>query len=202
MSYEIPEFEAVAARYSHMAMMPSLFAYIDYRSIGAHELPRPANTEAVYESVVEDGYNGPAISAFFSFSDESLFDVDPNSVLDDIPYGTIGVADGHNRLETFRRLDMEGRLRSPIIPIQLVPAHNPLVVRLSDIEKPHPEELRVACSYCVGRLALVDECHIDPDLIIENNTTYFIAMLNDGTWSRIRSAQPDILIAKDKLLYE
>jgi hypothetical protein len=187
-AYEIPEFEVVEARYSRMALMPRLFAYIDYRSLGVHEPPRARNTELVYNSMTDIGYRGPAISTFFALSDDWMDDVEPFSVLEDMPYGVVGVADGHNRLETFRLLDGERRLRSPIIPVQLVPAHNPWLIHLYDDEKPHPEELRSACGYCVGRLALIDECHMDPERVIENNTTYYAARLDDGASSRIRSA--------------
>ncbi len=181
--------------------MPRLFAYIDYRSLGVHEPPRPDHTAAVYDSVTERGYSGPAISTFFTFEDEWMDDVEPHSILEDVPYGVIGVADGHNRLETFRKLDDEGRLRSPIIPIQLAPVHNPWMVRFYDNEKPHSEDVGKTCAYCVGRLALIDDCHLDADLMIENNSYSFVARLIDGVWVRIRSAQPDVVIPKDELLY-
>lgn len=198
---EFPEFKVIEARHSIMSKLTQLFAYIDYRNIGVHEPPREANTMAVYESVVEKGYEGPAIAAFFSFTDEDMHFLGPDTYLEDIPYGTIGVADGHNRLETFRRLDAEGRLRSPIIPVQIVPAHNPRLVRLFDLANPHSEKFGETCASCLGMLSLIDTCHTERDMLIEDITTCFTGTLTDGVGMRIRCAQPDIVIPLDDLLY-
>jgi hypothetical protein len=196
-----PEFKIIEARHSIMSQLPRLFAYIDYRSIGTHEPPRENHTKAVYESIIEKGYEGPAIAAFFSFSDEDMHFLEPDSYLEDIPYGTIGVADGHNRLETFRRLDAVGLLRSPIIPVQIVPAHNPRLVRLFDLANPHSEKFDTSCASCLGMLALIDACHVERDMLVDDITACFTGKLTDGVGIRIRCAQPDIVIQRDELLY-
>jgi hypothetical protein len=196
---EQPRFDTYVARQSHMAQMPLRIAYIDYRSIGVHELPREANTSAVYDSISDHGYEGPPISAFFSYNDYPLRYIGPNELIE-VSYGVVGVADGHNRLEAFHRLDIEGRLRSPIIPVQLIPAHNPRHVSLFDLANPHPEQIGSMCKKCLGTLSLIDTCHLFRGLIIKDISECFLAKLTDGTDVRVRWGQPDIVIEKDELL--
>lgn len=187
---KLPPYHIVERRQSLRSVLPRKFAYIDYRLIGTHELPRVANTTLVYDSLLQLGYQGPAISVFYAYSDDPLSKIIDGSLLH-IGYGEVGVADGHNRLEALRLLDMQGYLRSPYIPVQLVPAHDAELIYRIHIDDPAKEPLP---------LSVVENCFAEPMNIIPVINSCFTAKITDGSWVRVRDAQPDIVISKDNLL--
>jgi len=163
---------------------------MDYKLIGTHELPRATNTSVVYDSLLQQGYRGPAISVFFPYTDAALAEVESGGLLH-LAYGEVGIADGHNRLEVLRLLDVQGRLASPYIPVQLIPAHDPQLICRMHIDDPSKEPLP---------LTVVESCFAGPLKIIPVINSCFAAKLTDGTWVRVRDAQPDVIIPNHSLL--
>ena len=178
-------YHIIENRQSTRSALPRKFVYVDYRLIGTHELPRAVNTTVVYDSMLRQGYNGPAISVFFPDDDAALSQVVDGSLLP-LGYGQVGVADGHNRLEALRLLDMQGRLQSPYVPVQLIPAHDPELICRIHIDDPAKEPLP---------LSVVESCFAEPMNVIPVINSCFAAKLTDGSWVRVRDAQPDIAVA-------
>jgi hypothetical protein len=188
----LAQYKLTESRQSIHSALPRHIAYIDYRVLGVHELPRDINTNKVYYSILDKGYAGPAISAFYAFSDHRLDTTINNSKLH-VPYGIIGVADGHNRLQALHLLDIQGLLRSPYIPVQLIPAHNAELVSRINVTNPHDKPLS---------LAEVESCFADPNRVVSVASSCFMARLTDNSWIRIRDAQPDITISRGNLMHK
>src|SRR5579863_4010618 len=137
MNMELLKYVVDDARSSTKSLLPNLFAYIDYRLIGTHEHTRESNTSTVYKAIQENGYNGPALSVFYVGDDDELPNLKLGSLIEG-EYGVVGIADGHNRLEAIRLLDEKGLLISHYIPVQVIPAHDASIVRIStrDVNDP------------------------------------------------------------------
>jgi hypothetical protein len=174
---------------SLQSLLPKVFAYTDYRTIGTHENARGANTNTVYDAMKEQGYKGPALCVFSAGDDSALQNLKPESIIP-ARYGLVGIADGHNRLEALRLLDEEGLLRSRYVPVQVMPAHDQSVIRIStrDLDDPALQVKDIERHFVV------------PGSVISTINSYFETKLKDGSWVPLSEAQPDVLIPKKMFL--
>jgi hypothetical protein len=145
--------------------------------------------EAVYRSLVGHGYHGPAVAVFCAGDDRRAQGLVPDIRVSE-RYGVIGVADGHHRLGALKLLDERRLLRSPLIVVQLIPAHDTRVVRIN-----HPDPSQTPVD-----IAEVETCFETQANVITPCDSYFEARLQDGSWVKISDAQPDIVIASQELL--
>lgn len=189
----MPRVAIKSARLSQHTLLPIRLALAEYRLIGTHENPRPTKLLPVLESILRSGFNGPAVSVLQPKHDELFHSL----IGEDIPmlslkrYGEIGVADGHNRLAVLGLLDQLGLLKNRAIPVQLIPAHDPAVIRIA---VKSPTEVPLSVDQIAQHFTNPQKT-IDPML-----TSYFEVRFSDETWGRVRKGQPDVVIARPDFL--
>jgi hypothetical protein len=176
-----------AARRSAEAMVPVRIVYVDYRLIGTHEQVMPQEVDRLERQMLEAGYQFAPLAVFQAGSDR-LFTTARDNELLRVKLGEIGVADGHHRLAALRSLSERGRLREPVVPVQLMPAHDETRVRylvLSGEQLP---------------LEKVEEIFKAPGHNLPVTTTRFLTLMKTGDWAYVQDAQPDLLIEPAELL--
>lgn len=181
------KYETRPARASNMSTLKPVIVLIDYRKIGTFEDIDVKKLDSLLRSISVNGWNGPAISVFKTCKDDRT--IKDGQILS-AQYGEFGVADGHNRLETLRRLDAQGLLKSKIIPVQLIPARNKDVIRIITL---NPEDMLFSAEE-------IEACFSERTKFMPWSTSHFQAQLKDGSWLRLRECQPDLLIGKLELL--
>ncbi len=191
-----PRFTVKNARFSQLSKLPLKFAYILLDLIGTHELANNLSNnqvQSILNSLLKYGYEGPAISAIEREGDVIYDTILTNQVqvLDNISYGQLGIADGHNRLEALKILQAQKILKHQYIPIQIIPGRKPEIVslRASKIDE------------TPLTIEQIESCFTNPNLTIDpKSTTHFEAAFRDGQWRRVREGQPNIIIKREELI--
>jgi hypothetical protein len=168
------------------AILPIRIAFINARELGTHENTDDAKLNAVDESIRKNGYSGPAITVFECGNDiiyDTLVDGINRVDISSGKYGTFGIADGHNRLATLLSLIDQHVLKTSLIPVQIIPAHDSSMIRVG-VSSEDEQPLTVA---------EIEGCFTSKSLIIPaNSTAHFQALLSDGSWKRLKYSQPMI----------
>lgn len=190
------KYKITQARNSNKTLLIPKYLVVDIYKIGTHEIANNVHenqTSDVVESLIKYGYKGPAISVFETEND-SFYESISKNTFDrfEIEYGKIGVADGHNRLAALKELDVQGKLKTRFLPVQLIPARKPEIVVIkveNDDEK-------------IWTIEQIESCFEVDDKTMQDskNTSHFEVAFSDGIWRRIREAQPDIEIPLNELI--
>lgn len=184
-------------RYSD-SLISLKIVYVDFRVIGIHEQCKADRALEEERSMLEAGYHGPAISVFQVGSDEIYKNIKLDQQLS-LEYGEIGVADGHHRLAAITQLSQKGLLKSPVIPVQLIPAHDTDVVRCTIL--PLVDGEAILANEKPMLVEAVEAYFKNPhETIPVDYTTRFQARLKSGEWMWIRESQPDIIIGVEDLI--
>lgn len=178
------------ARSSDNSLIPVKVIYVDLNLIGTHEAIDDNKFKTVYNSILENGYQGPPISIIEKGQDKIFNDLPDNSNLI-IEYGQVGIADGHNRLAALRVLNEEGKLRESMIPVQIIPGRQPNLVRIATLdEKETPLTIN----------EIENNFTVEQSVIKKISTSHFQGKLSTGGFARIRETQPDMIVDKIVLL--
>ncbi|KKP67133.1 MAG: hypothetical protein UR68_C0013G0003 [Candidatus Roizmanbacteria bacterium GW2011_GWA2_35_19] len=184
------------ARNSDKTLLIPKFLIVDIYKIGTHEIVNNVHenqTSDVIKSLLKSGYKGPAISVF-EVRKDILYDSLALNLFNkfNIEYGRIGVADGHNRLEALKELNMQGKLKTRFIPVQIIPARKSEIVAIK-VENPDEKKWTIE---------QIESCFIEENKTMQDfkNTSHFEVAFSDGIWRRIREAQPDIEIPLKELI--
>ncbi|MEK9156982.1 MAG: hypothetical protein AAB448_02520 [Patescibacteria group bacterium] len=187
--YLWPKIEIQNARRSADCDLEVKIIFIRPDAIGIHEDHDPQKLREVFVSILRSGYRGPAISVMELTSEWAFEKIRDRDTVTD-PSLNFGVIDGHNRLVVFKLLKLIGILKHDLIPVQLVPIHsNVIFTATSDPTKaPVPIET-------------VKEINSTPGQTLSNQSpSHFRVRFKDGSDSRIREGQPDIIIDLNELL--
>lgn len=141
-------------------------------------------------SLLSNGYRGPAISVLESGNDSIYESLEQNKtkVFDNLRYGQVGIADGHNRLAALRILESLGLLKLKHFPVQIIPGRKPNLVAIR-VSKEGETPLTIED---------IEKCFTDPNEIIDpDSTSHFEAAFLDNKWRRVREGQPDMIINKE-----
>lgn len=177
-----------AARRSSLATISPKIVYVDYKLIGIHEECKPGWAEVIAAAMQKNGYRGPAISVFQVGSDALYESVSGGEKLD-LSYGDVGVADGHHRLAALVNLRERGLLKEPMIPVQVIPAHDQNKIRtVSYIDGVAPTPITAVEMYLRN-----------PSQVFPFGSTHFQTMLSTGEWVPISEGQPDLNIQSSQL---
>lgn len=184
------------ARESSLSLLPPKFIFVPLDSIGVHEKPNNLRTDqliVVLNSLLSNGYRGPAISVLESSNDSIYESLEPNKtkVFDNLRYGQVGIADGHNRLAALRILNSLGLLKLKHFPVQIIPGRKPELVAIRASKE---EETPLTVED-------IEKCFTDPNETIDpSSTSHFEAAFRDNKWRRVREGQPDIVINREDLI--
>lgn len=189
------QYRIVPARLSNKSLLPPKFIVVDIYKIGTHEQANNLHKDQmldVLRSFIAHGYRGPAMSVIEKGKDDIYESVKPNTFETyELDYGQIGIADGHNRLESLKVLDRLGLLKDKYIPVQIIPGRKPEVAAiktLNDTDVP-------------WTIKEIEACFTDKNKTLElDNTSHFEAAFSDHRWRRVREAQPDIVISKEDFI--
>ncbi|MFO0703792.1 MAG: hypothetical protein U0525_03645 [Patescibacteria group bacterium] len=189
-------FEVLSARYSNQALLPAKYIHVPLSSVGVHEKPnnlRGDQMVSVMISIIAKGFLGPAISVMQFGSDDIYSETKSldRSIIKDIKFGEIGIADGHNRLAALNVLQELGLFSSKYFPVQIIPGRKPDLV---DIRVSRDGETPL-------KISDIEKCFKDRNITINpNSTSHFETFFADGNWRRIREGQPDISIDRNALI--
>lgn len=181
------------ARQSKKSTLPHKFILTDIKLIGIHEYANKQKLRTILDSILREGYRGPAISVFQVGSDDiynSLEASDEPQQLRSNQYGQFGIADGHNRLAALIILNDLNLLRSAIIPFQLVPGRLMNIVRIGTL---NPNEKPLS-------IEEIEDCFGNRYKVIPPSTSHFQIRLTNNRWARLREGQPDMVISLEDLI--
>lgn len=190
------EYKITQARNSDKTLLIPKFLVVDIYKIGSHEIANNVHenqTSDVIKSLIKYGYKGPAISVLEKGKDNFYETISQNTFNRfEIEYGSVGVADGHNRLAALKELDKLGKLKSRYIPVQIIPARKSEIVAIK-VENPDEK---------IWTIEEIESCFIEENKTMQDSksTSHFEVAFNDGIWRRIREAQPDIEILLNDLI--
>ncbi|MBI4004683.1 hypothetical protein HY358_00940 [Candidatus Roizmanbacteria bacterium] len=189
------QYKIIRARFSDMCLLVPKFIVVDVYIIGTHEKANNLHKDQmldVVRSLIAFGYRGPALSVFEKGKDDIYESVEQNTFEKYEPkYGQIGIADGHNRLESLKLLDCLGLLRDKFIPVQIIPGRKPELVTIKTSNK----------ADIPWTIEEIESCFTDENKAFElTNTSHFEAAFSDNVWRRVRESQPDIVISKEEFI--
>lgn len=189
MRYACPKIEIQDARKSTDCDLEVKIIFVRPDTIGIHEDHDPQKLKDVLVSILRNGFRGPAISVMeltneWTFEKLHNLDVVTNSSCD------FGVIDGHNRLVAFKLLKLIGILRHDFIPVQLMPTHSNVVFTATSDPTKAPVSIET-----------VKKINSTPGQTLSNQSpSHFRVRFKDGSDSRIREGQPDVIINLNELL--
>lgn len=190
------KYKITQARNSDKSVLIPKFIVVDIYKIGTHEIANNVHgnqTSDVAKSLIKYGYKGPALSVFETGKD-SFYESISQNTFDrfEIEYGKIGIADGHNRLAALKELDVQGKLRTRFIPVQIIPVRKPEIVAIK-VDNAGEK---------IWSIEQIESCFQEENKTMQDskNTSHFEVVFSDGIWRRISEAQPDIEILLSELI--
>lgn len=183
-------FSLYPARKSDKSTIQTYLAYFDCHLIGTHEKISKYKFFKLITSFIKLGYYGPPISVIIpDFTQCTIAESNKDLISTIYPksYGDVGIADGHNRLAVIKLLYKLKLLTTKYIPMQILPIDSSNLVKIfTNSEEEVPLTINQIC-----------ECFkVEDKIIPPSSTSHFKALLEDGSYVRVRDSQQDLIIKK------